>query len=126
MGAPDTATVTVNASANKHAINPNIYGGAWFATSDLEAPIVRSIASAGITPAIITGSRMHGTWMQIGILRHMEAQNPSDCGRTALSTTNIQDTYAANVGAKPIITIPMVPYVAMDSLVWRQDLVLFR
>ncbi|MGO9231837.1 MAG: glycoside hydrolase family 44 protein, partial [Bryobacteraceae bacterium] len=104
-------TVSVNAGANRHPINPNIYGVAWLGTSDLadlNSPINRYGGN----------NTSDYNWQQ-------DAWNLDDDwyfesylldGPPVVEGANadnfIQTTHAANVGTQPMITVPMLPNIA--------------
>ncbi|MGD0046091.1 MAG: glycoside hydrolase family 44 protein [Bryobacteraceae bacterium] len=111
LGAQNAATsVSVDASANHRAINPNIYGVCMAGTADiaaLNAPLNR-----------MGGNNMSDYNWQIDALNldfdwYFESflqNDPITPGKAADSF--IQQTFAATVGSEPMITIPMLPYIA--------------
>ncbi|MGA3082669.1 MAG: glycoside hydrolase family 44 protein, partial [Terracidiphilus sp.] len=104
-------SVAVDASANQHAINPNIYGGAWFATSDL-------IATNAPLNRLGGNNTSDYNWQQDAMNldedwyweSYLEDGPPVVAG--AMIDNEIQLTHAANVGSQPMVTIPMLPYIA--------------
>ncbi|MGA3373006.1 MAG: glycoside hydrolase family 44 protein, partial [Terracidiphilus sp.] len=104
-------SVAVDANANQHAINPNIYGGAWFATSDLAATNAPLNRLGG-------NNTSDYNWQQDAINldqdwyweSYLEDGPPIVAG--AYIDNEIQLTHAANVGSQPMVTIPMLPYIA--------------
>jgi len=111
LSAQNAATsVSVDASANHRAINPNIYGVCFAGTADvaaLNAPLNR-----------MGGNNMSDYNWQIDALNldfdwYFESflqDDPMTPGKAA--DNFIQNTRAANVGSEPMITIPMLPYIA--------------
>jgi hypothetical protein len=111
LSAQNAATsVSVDANANHRAINPNIYGICFAGTSDvaaLNAPLNRS-----------GGNNMSDYNWQIDALNldfdwYFESflqDDPITPGKAV--DDFIQQTYAADVGSEPMITIPMLPYIA--------------
>lgn len=104
-------TVSVNATANQHAIDPRVYGSNWLVTAD-------------ITKANFPTNRFGGNnnsdynWEQDALNidsdwyfeTYAYSRNPTVPGGEG--DNFIESTHAANLGAEPIITIPMMPYVA--------------
>jgi uncharacterized membrane protein len=104
------ASVSVDAAANHHAINPNVYGVCFAGTADLaalNAPLNRD-----------GGNNMSDYNWQIDALNldndwYFESflqDSPITPGKAV--DNFIQQTYAANVGSEPMVTIPMLPYIA--------------
>jgi fibronectin type 3 domain-containing protein len=100
----------VDAAANHHAINPNVYGVCFAGTADLaalNAPLNRD-----------GGNNMSDYNWQIDALNldndwYFESflqDSPITPGKAV--DNFIQQTYAANVGSEPMVTIPMLPYIA--------------
>jgi hypothetical protein len=104
-------SVAVDANANQHTINPNIYGGAWFATSDL-------IATNAPLNRLGGNNTSDYNWQQDAMNldedwyweSYLEDGPPVVPG--AMIDNEIQSTHAANVGSQPMVTIPMLPYIA--------------
>ncbi len=101
-------TVNVDASANQHAINPDIYGIAYGSANDmttLNAPLNRWGGDAT--------SRYN--WQ---IDAHSAAADwyfetyPDGSGTPAGSADAYVATTRANLGAEPLFTIPMIDYLA--------------
>ena len=111
MSAQNAATsVSVDAGANHRAINPNIYGVCFAGTADvaaLNAPLNR-----------MGGNNMSDYNWQIDALNldfdwYFESFLQNDPMTPGKAADNfIQNTRAANVGSEPMITIPMLPYIA--------------
>ncbi len=111
LSAQNAATsVSVDASASHRAINPNIYGVCFAGTSDaaaLNAPLNR-----------MGGNNMSDYNWQIDALNldndwYFESFLQNDPITPGKAVDDfIQQTYAANVGSEPMITIPMLPYIA--------------
>ena len=112
LSAQNAATsVSVDASANHRAINPNIYGVCMAGTGDiaaLNAPLNR-----------VGGNNVSTYNWQIDALNldhdwyyesYLQDDPAGQSGKFA--DDYIQNTYAANVGSEPMITIPMLPYIA--------------
>lgn len=102
-------SVSVDANANRHAINPNIYGIAYGAASDMQklnAPLNRWGGN----------STSRYNWQ---IDAHSAAadwyfETYSDGSGTASGSADqyVATTRAANNGAEPLFTIPMIDYLA--------------
>ncbi|MGA2850053.1 MAG: glycoside hydrolase family 44 protein [Terracidiphilus sp.] len=112
LSAQNAATsVSVDASANQHAINPNIYGLSVAGQSDisaLNAPLNR-----------LGGETLASTYnWQIDALNESQdwywssylQDSPQVPG--AAVDSYIQATYNAAVGSDPMVSIPMMPYIA--------------
>jgi hypothetical protein len=101
----------VDASANQRAINPNIYGLSVAGQSDianLNAPLNRL---GGETLAStynwqIDALNLSHDWYWTSYLQ----DSPQLPG--AYVDNSIQATYGANVGSEPMVSIPMMPYIA--------------
>jgi fibronectin type 3 domain-containing protein len=112
LNAQNPATsVAVDANANQHPINPNIYGVCFGTQSDvaaLNAPLNRFGGN----------NTSDYNWQQDAINldfdwyfeSYLENGPPVVPGK--FYDDSIQDTYNANVGSEPMITIPMLPYIA--------------
>jgi uncharacterized protein (TIGR03437 family) len=117
-GAQNPATsVSVDAAANQHAINPNIYGVGAFTDSDNN--VLTSDLAAVNAPIHRYGGDLSSTynWQQDAWnLDHdwywesYLLSSPQTEG--AFADSFISGTRAANVGTEPAITIPMLPYIA--------------
>ena len=104
-------TVSVDAGANQHPINPNIYGVAWAGTSELaalNAPINRY---GGNNTSDYNWQQdawnLDNDWYFESYLL-----NGPPVVEGANADNFIQTTRAANLGAQPMITVPMLPYIA--------------
>lgn len=112
LTAQNAATsVNVDASANQHAINPNIYGVCVAGTSDvaaLNAPLNRlGGETLGSTYNWqIDALNLSKDWYWESFLQ----DSPQSPG--AAVDNSVQATRAANVGSEPMVTIPMLPYIA--------------
>jgi len=104
------ASVSVDANANRHPINPNIYGFSFATTSDLatlNAPLNRFGGNSSSmynwqVNALNTGNDWYfETYLQ---------DNSTTPGE--FTDTFIKNTRAADVGAQAAITIPMIGYLA--------------
>ena len=104
-------SVAVDANANQHPINPNIYGGAWFGTSDL-------IATNAPLNRLGGNNTSDYNWQQDAMNLDQDwywesyLQNGPPIVAGAMIDNEIQLTHAANVGSQPMVTIPMLPYIA--------------
>ena len=100
--------VAVDAQANRHAINPDIYGLAFAATSDLvalNAPLNRSGGNAETSYNWQLNSDNRGAdWYFESI-----ADPVSTPGYR--HDQFIQTTRAANIGAQALLTVPMIDYI---------------
>jgi hypothetical protein len=112
LSAQNAATsVSVDATANQRAINPNIYGVCVAGQSDianLNAPLNRL---GGETLAStynwqIDALNLSHDWYWTSYLQ----DSPQVPG--AAVDNSIQATYGANVGSEPMVSIPMMPYIA--------------
>jgi len=112
MSAQNAATsVNVDATANQRAINPNIYGLSVAGQPDiaaLNAPLNRL---GGETLAStynwqIDALNLSHDWYWTSYLQ----DSPQVPG--AAVDNSIQGTYGANVGSEPMVSIPMMPYIA--------------
>jgi hypothetical protein len=101
--------VSVDASANRHAISPNIYGFAFGAESDLAATNFTMNRSGGNDTSTynwqINATNHDLDWFFESIL-----DPPQIAGYDG--DTFIMQTRGANVGAQPLLTIPMIGYLA--------------
>ncbi|MGP8226682.1 MAG: glycoside hydrolase family 44 protein [Terracidiphilus sp.] len=104
-------SVAVDVNANQHPINPNIYGVAFGKTSDvstLNAPLNRFGGN----------NTSDYNWQQDALNLDFDwyfesyLMDGPPIVPGAYYDNNIQATYAANVGSEPMITIPMLPYIA--------------
>jgi len=102
------ASVTVDANLNRHPISPNIYGVAYASTSDLAATNFTVNRSGGNSASRynwqILATNHACDWYFESILDDPSSPTSGD------GFVNL--TRAANVGAQPLITIPMLGYVA--------------
>lgn len=100
--------VAVDATANRHTINPNIYGFSFAATTDLEAlnsPLNRNGGDAATSYNWQLNSDNRGNdWY----FESIADSNPTPGYR---GDDFITTTRAANVGAQAILTIPMIGYI---------------
>lgn len=104
-----TATITVDAATSRHAIDPRIYGVAYGTSAtlaELNAPLNR----------LGGNNTSRYNWKQNADNRGSDwfFESIGDASATAgeRGDTFVATTRAANVGAEPMITIPMVGYVA--------------
>ena len=102
------ATVNVDATANRHAINPNIYGIAYGDSHDmttLNAPLNRWGGNATSRYNWqIDGHSAGADW-------YFETY-PDGSGTPAGSADAYVATTRANAGLEPLFTIPMIDYLA--------------
>lgn len=104
-----STSVNVDAGANRRAINPNIYGVNWAETQDikeLNAPLNRSGGNANsrynwLIDAHATGS----DW-------YFETYPDSSGTPSASVDAYVDKIRAAGNGAEPMLTIPMLDYLA--------------
>jgi fibronectin type 3 domain-containing protein len=105
-------SVTVDASANQHPINPNIYGiGGGPSTADMQALNVTLNRIGGNNESDYNWQQdainLDFDWYFESYLQHGPPVVPGqDTDITILNTRN------AGVGAEPMVTIPMLPYIA--------------
>jgi len=103
------ATVSVDANAGRHAISPDIYGFAFGSKSDLAATNFTMNRSGGNGTSTynwqINAANHASDWYFESIL-----DPPETAGYDG--DNFITQTRAANVGAQPLLTIPMVNYLA--------------
>jgi len=101
------ASVQVDANANRHPISPLIYGANWVdqaTISDLNLSVNRRGGNATTTYNWqINATNRAGDW-------YFESLSEGDSAPSASADFFINDTKAA--GAQPMITIPMVDWVA--------------
>jgi fibronectin type 3 domain-containing protein len=101
-------SVTVDANANRHAINPHIYGFSFAATSDLATTNFTLNRYGGDSATRynwqINGDNRGNDW-------YFESYPDTSATPGARGDDFISTTRAAAVGAEPLITIPMIPYV---------------
>jgi len=102
------AYVAVDADANRHAINPDIYGLAFAATSDLvalNAPLNRSGGNAETSYNWQLNSDNRGSdWYFESFADTVST--PGYRGDNFIAATR-----AANVGTQALLTIPMIDYI---------------
>jgi Glycoside hydrolase family 44 len=103
------ASVSVDASANRQAISPDIYGVAFGAKSDLATMNFTMNRDGGNGTSTynwqINAANHDSDWYFESIL-----DPPETAGYDG--DTFITDTRAAGVGAQPLLTIPMINYIA--------------
>ena len=103
-------SVSVDADANQHPINPNIYGICAAGTSDilaLNAPLNR--LGGDLTSTYnwqIDALNLSHDWYWESYTQ----SSPIVPGKSI--DVSIQNTFAAKVGSEPMVTIPMLPYIA--------------
>jgi hypothetical protein len=100
--------VAVDATGNRHAISPNIYGFSFAATSDLEAlnsPLNRNGGDSATSYNWQTNSDNRGNDWYFESIADSNS-TPGYRGDDFITTTR-----AANVGAQAILTIPMIGYI---------------
>jgi hypothetical protein len=104
-------SVAVDANANQHPINPNVYGVCFGTQSDiaaLNAPLNRFGGN----------NTSDYNWQQDALNLDFDwyfesyLMDGTPVVPGAYYDNAIQDTYNANVGSEPMITIPMLPYIA--------------
>jgi hypothetical protein len=105
-------SVAVDASANQHPINPNIYGiGGISDTSGIKALNVTLNRIGGNNESDYNWQQdaynLDADWYFESFLQDGPPVVPG-----ASTDNTIQNTYNANVGAEPMVTIPMLPYIA--------------
>ena len=111
LSAQNAATsVSVDANVNQHAINPDVYGVCAAGTKDiaaLNAPLNRlgGDLSSTYNWQIDTLNLSHD-WYWESYLQDY----PASPGKSV--DNSIQGTHAASVGSEPMVTIPMLPYIA--------------
>jgi len=111
--------VAVDANANRHAINPNIYGLSFGATSDLatlNVPLNRNGGDSATSYNWQLNSDNRGNdW-------YFESIADSNAAPGYRGDDFITTTRAANVGAQAMLTIPMITYIGSlgsnRSTVW--------
>ncbi len=103
------ASVSVDANANRRPINPNIYGVAFAAAGDLAATNFTMNRSGGNGTSTynwqINAANHASDWYFESILDPPEV--PGYDGDAFITQTR-----AADVGAQPLLTIPMIDYLA--------------
>jgi len=103
------ASVSVDANASRHPISPNIYGFAFGAKSDLAATNFTVNRSGGNGTSTynwqINAANHASDWYFESILD--PPMTPGYDGDTFITQTR-----TANVGAQPMLTIPMINYLA--------------
>jgi hypothetical protein len=101
-------TVNVDANANRHPINPHIYGFSFAATSDLAATNFAMNRYGGDSSTRynwqINGDNRGNDW-------YFESYGDTSATPGQRGDDFISNTRAANVGAEPLITIPMINYI---------------
>ena len=100
-------TITVNAAANRHVINPNIYGVSNLTQqqmADLHSPLVRYGGN--------NSSRYN--WLLNADNRGADwyFESIGDASATAGERVDTFIQSSKTAGAKPMVTIPLLPYVA--------------
>jgi hypothetical protein len=100
-------TISVDASANPHPINPNVYGVAFAdktALADLNVPINRDGGNASDTYNYQQDASNHGSdW-------YFESISSAGSGGQNSLDQLVTDTQSS--GAQPDLTVPILPYVA--------------
>ena len=117
------ATITVDASASRHPINPNIYGFSQASSADLAATNFTLNRNGGNLASTynwqINAANHDSDYYFESIL-----DPPQVAGYDADSF--ITATRAANVGAQPLLTIPMIGYLARlgpnGSMLWSYSI----
>src|SRR5690349_14397963 len=102
-----TVTINIDAAANRHSINPNIYGVAWASSNDLadlNAPLNRSGGNPTSRYNWQLNADNRGNDWYYESLAYASA-TPGEQGDTFIA-----DAKAA--GAQPMLTIPMIGWVA--------------
>jgi hypothetical protein len=109
FAANPTATVIVDANANRHAISPNIYGVNWAESADvaaLNASVNRSGGNANSRYNWEIDAHSAGAdWF-------FETYPDSSGTPGGWADTFVATTRAAGNGAEPILTVPMLDYLA--------------
>src|ERR1700722_4416344 len=109
LGQNAAVSVTVDASANRHAISPNIYGFAFATTQDLAVTNFTMNRSGGNGTSTynwqLNASNHDNDWYFESILDPPET--PGYDGDTFITQTR-----AGNANAQPLLTIPMINYLA--------------
>lgn len=105
--AASQTVITVTANASRHPINPNIYGTAWATAAqlaDLNSPLNRygGNSSSRYNWKLNADNRAND-WFFESIPD--ASSTPGERGDTFVTTTR-------SGGAEPMITIPMLPYIA--------------
>jgi hypothetical protein len=102
-------TVTVNATGNVHSINPNIYGVANAGASDFTGLNFQLNRYGGNNSSRynwqLNGDNRGGDWF-------FESIGDTSSTAGARGDNFITTTRTAVPGSQPLITIPMIPYVA--------------
>ncbi|MGA3026756.1 MAG: glycoside hydrolase family 44 protein [Bryobacteraceae bacterium] len=102
-------SVSIDANINRHAINPHIYGFSFAATSDLAATNFTMNRYGGNATTRynwqINATNHASDWYFESILD--TPATPGYDGDAFITTTR-----AASVGAQPLLTIPMLNYIA--------------
>jgi hypothetical protein len=102
-------TITVDAAANRRAISPNIYGVNYAETPELvalNAPLNRSGGNA--TSRYNWQIDAHAT----GADWYFETYPDSSGTPSASADAFVDKTRAAGIGAEPMLTVPMLDYLA--------------
>jgi len=109
LGQNAAVSVTVDASANRHAISPNIYGFAFATTQDLAITNFTMNRSGGNGTSTynwqINAANHASDWYFESIL-----DPPETAGYDG--DNFITQTRAGNANANPMLTIPMINYLA--------------
>ncbi len=103
------ATISVDANANRHAINPNVYGVAYADANDI----------AKLNPSLNRWGGNSTSRYNWQIDAHSAAADwyfetyPDSSGTPSASADSyVATTRSANNGAQPMFTIPMIDYLA--------------
>jgi len=112
LRAQNAATsVGVDAEQNQHTINPNIYGVCFAGKTDvaaLNAPLNRNGGNNMSTYNWqLDAANLDHDWYWESYVQSVAPVSP---GKSV--DAFIEDTEAANVGSDPLISIPMLPYIA--------------
>jgi fibronectin type 3 domain-containing protein len=116
------ATVSIDANANRHPINPNIYGAAYFRSAadikQFNLPTnriggnndstynwnIQLDAPSGVTLPSGDAINLDNDWF---FESYLESTSPGGSRDSIISASN-----QAGIGTQTIVTIPMLPYIA--------------
>lgn len=117
---PPTPKLTVDVAANRHPINPDIYGIASYGLDPQFAEQIRvpNVRWGGDTTTrynwLVDSSNMGFDWYFLGGCSNNSLPGFPPCDQTnevpGYSVDQMISTYAA-AGARPLVTIPIIPYV---------------